>query len=117
MVNIILLLLVGCAMGDKNNSSSQNGDFKHRALKIVEILELSIKHVGYPEGMKDYINSFYDSDFSSEAEEIKKKIMMLNIEFLGRVNFKDRGNPENKVLAEQLFEDINEIRNLIEELD
>ncbi len=50
-------------------------EFKNTALEIVELLELSIEHVGFPYSKREFINAFYDSKFDDEGERLKTRII------------------------------------------
>ncbi|MFC9775333.1 hypothetical protein [Paenibacillus chitinolyticus] len=89
-------------------------EFKSVALEIVNLFEMSIKHVGFPYSKRDYINSFYDSKFDEEEEKIKKRIMTVEYNYLGSANFKDTNDPKNKILFESLSSELNEIKEDLE---
>ncbi|OXM14391.1 hypothetical protein [Paenibacillus herberti] len=60
---ILLLMTTGCEMGIKR------GDFTQEALKIFEILEISIEHIGFPQSEIENINAFYDKEFNPKDED------------------------------------------------
>lgn len=58
-------------------------------------------------------DSFYSTTYGEKEEEIKKRIMSLHYDFFAGANFKDRNDPSNKLLAEQLIPELKEIIALI----
>ncbi|WP_148930627.1 hypothetical protein [Paenibacillus methanolicus] len=90
--------------------------FKDQALELLQIFEMSIEHIGFPQSELDWINKFYDRKCTDEESAIKNRIVMVHIEFFGGMNFKDRNDQRNKILASQLSEEISEIKQLLEKL-
>ncbi|WP_148933724.1 hypothetical protein [Paenibacillus methanolicus] len=90
--------------------------FKDQALELLQIFEMSIEHIGFPQSELDWINKFYDRKCKDEESVIKNRIVMVHIDFFGEMNFKDRNDPKNKILANQLSNEISEIKQLLEKL-
>jgi hypothetical protein len=92
----------------------KKSEFKKVALEIVQVFELSIEYVGFPDSEREKINAFYESKFDGDGERIKTRIMNVSYYFFGGTNFKDRNDPKNKVLFEKLSSDLKEIRDDLE---
>ncbi|GGG17406.1 hypothetical protein [Paenibacillus abyssi] len=102
-------------MGTKFGNS-KDSDFKKTALEIIELYKISIEFVGYPYDETEKYEHFYSTAYGEKEEGIKKRIMSLHYDFFAAANFKDRNDPSNKLLAEQLFPELKEIKKLIENL-
>lgn len=102
---------MGTKIGNPNES-----DFKKTALEIIELYKISIEFVGYPYDEMEKHGHFFSKTYGENEEEIKKRIMSLHYDFFAGANFKDRNDPSNKLLAEQLIPEIKEITKLIENL-
>lgn len=94
--------------------SIKNLNFKAEALHVVEVFELSIEHAGFPQSELETFNKFYDHKFGEREEEIKKQLMSIQYDFFGGTNFKDRDDPNNKVLFEKLTIELIEVRKMLE---
>lgn len=113
---IIMILISGCSMNSKNKNADKN-DFKQRVSEILEIFEINIQHVGVVRSKMDVLNKFYDTKYTGAENEIKQKVMMLDIDFFGGMDFTTRDSEENKILAESLTKDIEDIRKMLNELE
>lgn len=92
----------------------KNYEFKKVALEIVKVFEISIEYVGFPDSEREKINAFYESKFDEDGERIKTRIMNVQYDFFGSTNFKDRNDPKNKVLFEQLSSELKGIKEDLE---
>ncbi|MNI50933.1 hypothetical protein D3C73_1056270 [compost metagenome] len=99
---------------NKNNNKAK---FKENVFEILEIFEINIQHVGVVRSKMDVLNQFYDTQYSGAENEIKHRVMMLHIDFFGGMDFSARDSEENKILAEQLTKDIEEIKALLHKLE
>lgn len=92
----------------------KKSEFKNVAFEIVKVFEISIEYVGFPDSERKKIDAFFESKFDEEGERIKTRIMNVKYYFFGGTNFKDRNDPQNKVLFEKLSSELKEIREDLE---
>lgn len=120
MIRLVHLLLVltlfisGCSMEDDTTMRVKKSEFKKVALEIVKVFELSIEYVGFPDSEREKINVFYESQFDEDGERIKTRIMNVSYYFFGSTNFKDRDDPQNRVLFERLSSELKGIKEDLE---
>lgn len=114
---IVMILISGCSKVNSKNKNADINDFKQRVSEILEIFEINIQQVGVVRSKMDVLNKFYDTKYTGAKNEIKQKVMMLHIDFFGGMDFTTRDSEENKILAESLTKDIENIRKMLNELE
>jgi len=83
--------------------------FVEDARDCVELLHLGIEHVGFNSKARRTIDSFYEKNYGQGEDEasIKKKISSVYMAFLGKTNFKNSADPNNKTLFSNLVAELN----------
>lgn len=115
-LSVLLLLMSGCSMKE---GTKQQKVFVEDALECVELLHLGIEYVGFNSKARRTIDSFFEKDYGQGEVEanIKKKISSVYMAFLGKTNFKDSADPNNKTLFSGLVSELNLIEDELDKFD
>ncbi|WP_422658093.1 lipoprotein [Paenibacillus sp. EC2-1] len=106
----IILLLSGCSM---DREKSTNVEFNDDAVYIVDLLRQCITLFGFSEDVRVVVDDFSEMAYDEDKEGIKKRILSVYMAFLGKTNFKDKDDPNNNTLHDQLLKELDEIELIL----
>lgn len=86
--------------------------FYNDAIECVDLLSLGIEYFGFNDRARKTMDSFFDYEYQQgEIEQkIKGKLASAYMAFLGKTNFRDKSDVNNKVLFETLSGELAEIK-------
>ncbi|MGO4548428.1 hypothetical protein AB4Z29_26925 [Paenibacillus sp. 2TAB23] len=86
--------------------------FYNNALDCTDLLSIGMEYFGFNDRARKTMDSFFDYEYQQcEIEQrIKKKLASAYMAFLGKTNFRDRSDINNKVLFDKLSGELAEIK-------